>query len=196
MKKVVSVMVVLAMSVMLACGAFAASADVDSLKALVNSAKGISDSQKAQAIAFIDDYAEEHADSITADTVSSLTALYNKAVASAPAERTEAYVTDLVNQGVSILKDAGITVTASISVSNGTTTITGSVSAPDTVSVSFAGSIDSATTGGTTNPVAPPSTVIKNTGVNVASVGIMAIAIVATLGIAVVGARKKGLLAR
>ena len=194
MKKVVSVMVVLAMSVMLACGAFAASADVDSLKALVNSAKGISDSQKAQAIAFIDDYAEEHADSITADTVSSLTALYNKAVASAPAERTEAYVTDLVNQGVSILKDAGIT--ASISVSNGTTTITGSVSAPDTVSVSFAGSIDSATTGGTTNPVAPPSTVIKNTGVNVASVGIMAIAIVATLGIAVVGARKKGLLAR
>lgn len=199
MKKLISVMVVLAMSLVLACGAFAASSDVDDLKALINGAKGISSSQKAQAVAFIDDYAEEHADMITAETVSSLTALYNTAVATPASDRTSAFVTDLVNKGVAVLADAGITVKVdSLTVGNGTASITGSVSAPDAASVSFAGSVDAAANGSTpSNPVVNnPGSVIKNTGVNATSVIVLAIAMASVLGVAVVGVRKMGLLAQ
>ena len=190
------------MCIVLATSAFAASSDVEDLKALVNGAQGITDSQKAQAVAFLDDYAQEHADQITPEIVSQLTELYNTALATPAGERTQAKLTDYVNQGISILSSAGIQVTIdTFTVGNGMASITGSVSAPDAASVTFAGSIDSAgqaAGGSASNPAVSggAGSVIKNTGVNVTSAAVLGIALVSVLGAAVVGVRKMGLLAR
>ena len=66
MKKIISVLIAAAMCLTLSVGAFAAQSDVDNLKNLVNNARGLSSSQKAQACAFLDDYSAEHADAISA----------------------------------------------------------------------------------------------------------------------------------
>ena len=184
------------MCLTLSVGAFAAESDVDSLKNLVNGARGLSSSQKAQACAFLDDYAEEHADAITADIVSRLTSLYNTTVSTPAAQRTEAKITEYVNQGVAILAEAGITVTVdSISLANGKASITGSVSAADATTTAFAGTISaenpSGTTDGGTTPTTPSTSgVIKATGVSVESVAVLGIALAAVLGTAVVSTRK------
>lgn len=192
MKKIISALIAAAMCLTLSVGAFAAQSDVDNLKNLVNNARGLSSSQKAQACAFLDDYSAEHADAITADTVASLTSLYNTAISTPASERSEAKITEYVNQGVAILAEAGITVKVdSITLANGKASITGSVSAADAASVSFAGSVSAqnTTSGGTST--APDTTgVIKPTGVSADSVALLGIVLAAVLGTAVVGTRK------
>lgn len=190
MKKIISVLIAAAMCLTLSVGAFAAQSDVDNLKNLVNNARGLSSSQKAQACAFLDDYSAEHADAITADIVSRLTDLYNTALATPASERSEAKITEYVNQGVAILAEAGITVKVdSITLANGKASITGSVSAADAASVSFAGSISAQNvSGGSTAP--DTSGVIKPTGVSADSVALLGIVLAAVLGTAVVGTRK------
>lgn len=190
MKKIISVLIAAAMCLTLSVGAFAAQSDVDNLKNLVNNARGLSSSQKAQACAFLDDYSAEHADAITADIVSRLTNLYNTALATPASERSEAKITEYVNQGVAILAEAGITVKVdSITLANGKASITGSVSAADAASVSFAGSISAQNvSGGSTAP--DTSGVIKPTGVSADSVALLGIVLAAVLGTAVVGTRK------
>lgn len=201
MKKLISAVIAAALSLALSVSAFATASDVDALKSLVNSVQGITDSQRAQAIAFIDEYGAAHPDAITADVVSDLQNLYNTALATPADQRTESVIAGFVDQGVAILARAGVTVTVdSISVANGVATVTGSVSAPDATTQSFAGSIDAASTtsGGTTggSTAAGGSTVIKNTGVSAQSVAVLGIALAGTLGAAVIGVRKMGLLAR
>lgn len=191
MKKIISVLIAAAMCLTLSVGAFAAQSDVDNLKNLVNNAAGLSASQKQQACAFLDDYSAEHADAITADIVSRLTDLYNTALATPASERSEAKITEYVNQGVAILAEAGITVKVdSITLANGKASITGSVSAADAASVSFAGSISAQNVSGGGSTAPDTSGVIKPTGVSADSVALLGIVLAAVLGTAVVGTRK------
>ena len=137
------------------------------------------------------DYSAEHADAIPADIVSRLTNLYNTALATPASERSEAKITEYVNQGVAILAEAGITVKVdSITLANGEASITGSVSAADAASVSFAGSISAQNVSGGGSTAPDTSGVIKPTGVSADSVALLGIVLAAVLGTAVVGTRK------
>ena len=203
MKKFASILAAVAMSAVMAVSAFAAQADVDNLKGLVNGAKGVTAAEKATAIAFIDEYAVKNADKITATTVSELTAVYNEAVSSKPEARTTEFVTGLVNRAQKTLADAGITVSIeNFVVGNGRAVISGSVSAPGvkTATFNFSKSATAPSNGSTAGAAAPVSNagkgVIKSTGVDATSVVVMAVALVSVLGGAVIGVRKMGLLAQ
>ena len=198
MKKFISVVAAFAMGVVMATSAFAAQSDVDALKNLVNGAKGFSASDKAQAVAFIDDYAMEHADKITAKTVSELQAIYNEAINSKKENRTNDFVTGLAARAQKTLADAGITLTInSFVIENGRITVSGSVSAQDAKTVGFnyvkEGALSKVMV---SNSTAAANSPIKRTGVDASSVIVLAVGIMATLGGAAIGVRKMGLQAQ
>ena len=203
MKKIISIDAAMAMSDVMAVSAFAASNDVANLKALASEAGAAAGVDVSAFNAFIDDYAEEHADKITADVVNQLAAIKANVVNTAAANRTDKFVAEQGAKAIAVLNEAGITVTPAYSV-NANNTISGSVSfsAADakTVSVSFSAAGKVIYTGyasaGTTTGAAAGSGVIKNTGVNATSAIVLAVAVAGVLGGAVVGARKMNLLAQ
>lgn len=200
MKKFISIVAAMAMSAVMAVSAFAASNDVANLKALASEAGAAAGVDVSAFNAFIDDYAEEHADKITADVVNQLAAIKANVANTAAANRTESFIAEQGAKAINALSKAGITVTPNHSI-NGNV-IGGSVtfSAPDaknaTISANIVGQVNgSASTAGSTAAGATTG-VIKNTGVNATSAIVLAVAVAGVLGGAVVGARKMNLLAQ
>ena len=200
MKKFISIVAAMAMSAVMAVSAFAASNDVANLKALANEAGAAAGIDASAFNAFIDDYAEEHADMITADVVNQLAAIKATVANTAAANRTEAFIAEQGAKAINALSKAGITVTPNYSINGNTIGGSVTLSAADakTVSTSFsvAGKVtgSASTAGGTT--AGATTGVIKNTGVNATSAIVLAVAVAGVLGGAVVGARKMNLLAQ
>ena len=195
MKKFVSVMLVLALSVVLACTAFAAQSDVDDLKALVNGAGYGTADQKALAIKFLDDYvAAGNADKMTAEVVADLKAVYNAAAATPADQRTAAVINDLAGKATAALKKAEITVSFDEAViANGMSSYKVTVTAPNTHTLKMSDEFVSAATGSTAAGGAAAGSntgVIKRTGVDATAAIAMAIGVFCVLGVAVVGVRK------
>ena len=126
MKKFISIVAAMAMSAVMAVSAFAASNDVANLKALASEAGAAAGVDVSAFNAFIDDYAEEHADKITADVVNQLAAIKANVVNTAAANRTDKFVAEQGAKAIAVLNEAGITVTPAYSV-NANNTISGSV---------------------------------------------------------------------
>lgn len=200
MKKFISIVAAMAMSAVMAVSAFAASNDVANLKALANEAGAAAGIDASAFNAFVDDYAEEHADKITADVVNELAAIKATVANTAAANRTEAFIAEQGAKAINALSKAGITVTPNYSINGNTIggSVTFSAADAKTVSTSFsvAGKVtgSASTAGGTTAGAA--TGVIKNTGVNATSAIVLAVAVAGVLGGAVVGVRKMNLLAQ
>lgn len=200
MKKFISIVAAMAMSAVMAVSAFAASNDVANLKALASEAGAAAGVDVSAFNAFIDDYAEEHADKITADVVNELAAIKANVVNTAAANRTEAFIAEQGGKAVKALSKAGITVTPNYSINGNVIGGSVTLSAPDaksaTISANIVGQVNgSASTAGSTAAGATTG-VIKNTGVNATSAIVLAVAVAGVLGGAVVGARKMNLLAQ
>lgn len=200
MKKFISIVAAMAMSAVMAVSAFAASNDVANLKALASEAGAAAGVDVSAFNAFIDDYAEEHADKITADVVNQLAAIKANVVNTAAANRTDKFVAEQGAKAINALSKAGITVTPNYSINGNVIggSVTFSAADAKTVSTSFsvAGKVtgSASTAGGTT--AGATTGVIKNTGVNATSAIVLAVAVAGVLGGAVVGARKMNLLAQ
>lgn len=200
MKKFISIVAAMAMSAVMAVSAFAASNDVANLKALANEAGAAAGIDASAFNAFVDDYAEEHADKITADVVNELAAIKATVANTAAANRTEAFIAEQGAKAINALSKAGITVTPNYSINGNTIggSVTFSAADAKTVSTSFsvAGKVtgSASTAGGTT--AGATTGVIKNTGVNATSAIVLAVAVAGVLGGAVVGVRKMNLLAQ
>lgn len=200
MKKFISIVAAMAMSAVMAVSAFAASNDVANLKALANEAGAAAGVDVSAFNAFIDDYAEEHADMITADVVNQLAAIKATVANTAAANRTEAFIAEQGAKAVKALAEARITVTPNYSINGNVIGGSVTLSAPDaksvTISANIVGQVNgSASTAGSTAAGATTG-VIKNTGVNATSAIVLAVAVAGVLGGAVVGARKMNLLAQ
>lgn len=200
MKKFISIVAAMAMSAVMAVSAFAASNDVANLKALASEAGAAAGVDVSAFNAFIDDYAEEHADKITADVVNQLAAIKANVVNTAAANRTEAFIAEQGGKAVKALAEARITVTPNYSINGNVIGGSVTLSAPDaksvTISANIVGQVNgSASTAGSTAAGATTG-VIKNTGVNATSAIVLAVAVAGVLGGAVVGARKMNLLAQ
>ncbi len=196
MKKFVSVMLVLALSAVLACTAFAAQSDVDDLKALVNGAAYGTADQKALAVKFLDDYAAVgNADKLTSEVVAELQAVYNAAAATPADQRTAAVINDLAGKATAALKKADITVSFDEAViASGMSSYKVTVTAPNTHTLKMSDEFTSAVTGTTTaggGAAAGSNTgVIKRTGVDATAAIAMVVGVFCVLGVAVVGVRK------
>lgn len=200
MKKFISIVAAMAMSAVMAVSAFAASNDVANLKALASEAGAAAGVDVSAFNAFIDDYAEEHADMITADVVNQLAAIKATVANTAAANRTEAFIAEQGGKAVKALAEARITVTPNYSINGNVIGGSVTLSAPDaksvTISANIVGQVNgSASTAGSTAAGATTG-VIKNTGVNATSAIVLAVAVAGVLGGAVVGARKMNLLAQ
>lgn len=200
MKKFISIVAAMAMSAVMAVSAFAASNDVANLKALASEAGAAAGVDASAFNAFIDDYAQEHADKITADVVNELAAIKATVANTAAANRTEAFIAEQGAKAITALGKAGITVTPNYSVNGnvigGSVTLSAADAKTVTTSFSVAGKVTgtASTAGGTT--AGATAGVIKNTGVNATSAIVLAVAVAGVLGGAVVGARKMNLLAQ
>ena len=200
MKKAISVLLAVALCMMLAVTSFAANnAAVADLINFVNSAKGISASTRAQAVAFLEAYDAAGNTDITADIVAQVKALYNEAYALGQEAQTNAdTINSYVAKAQAIAAEAGITLSVSnLTVSGNTASATITVSAANGLTVTVTEDLVGTTAGGSTGGSTSGSTgVIKPTGIETESVVVMMAGVFCVLAAAAVGTKKLGLAVR
>ena len=200
MKKAVSCILVFAVCLTMALTAFAAdNSAVEDLKNFVQSAQGLSASEKASAVAFLDEYVAAGNTGITADTVASVKALYNEALAAGSKAQTDINTLNgYIERAEAIAASAGVDLTITLKSIEGdtaTAVVTASANGVSAYSVEPSLVGDSIVPGTATGSSGSAS-VIKPTGIDTASVAVMMAGVFCVLTVAAVSVKKLGLAVR